>query len=103
VHCFPGEEGFSFAELRQGLEWFQTHAVCPGCKEGKGHDDCPIRRCAMERGLDQCYQCPDLAPCQKFDFLLSEFPDLKARLYRRQLKERAREFHSRLELQMLKK
>jgi hypothetical protein len=29
--------------------------------------------------------------------LLSEFPDLKARLRRRQLKHRAKEFHRRLE------
>ena len=97
LHCFPGEEVFSFAELRKGLEWLQTHAECPGCKNGRGHEDCPIRRCALERGLDACYQCPDLKPCDKFDFLLAEFPDLKAGLRRQQLKYRAREFHRRLE------
>lgn len=97
IHCFPGEEGFSFQELRKALDWFQTHSECPSCKEGKGHDDCPIRRCAMERGLDHCYECPDLKQCKKFDFLLAEFPDLKARLRRRQLKYRAQEFHRRLE------
>jgi hypothetical protein len=97
LHCFPGEEGFSFAELRQGLEWFRAHSECPGCKEGRGHEDCPIRVCATARGLDHCYQCPDLKPCDKFDFLLTEFPDLKARLYRRQLKYRAKEFHRRQE------
>lgn len=97
LHCFPGEEGFSFSELRKGLEWFQTHSECPGCKEGRGHDDCPIRSCALERGVDQCYLCPDLGPCEKFDFLLREFPDLKTELRRRQLKHRAREFHRRLE------
>ncbi len=97
LHCFPGEEGFSFPEMRQGLDWFQTHSECPGCKDGKGHEDCPIRRCALDRGVDQCHLCPDLGACEKFDFLLSEFPDLKARLRRRQLKHRAREFHRRLE------
>ncbi|MBM4284907.1 MAG: DUF3795 domain-containing protein [Deltaproteobacteria bacterium] len=102
LHCFPVEEGFSFAELSKALEWFRNHSECPGCKNGKGHEDCPIRRCALERGLDQCHQCPDLAPCQKFDFLLSEFPDLKARLYRRQLKDRAREFHRLLEAKKMK-
>lgn len=103
LHCFPGEECFSFAELRKGLEWFLAHSECPGCKEGRGHDDCPIRRCAMARGLEHCYQCPDLKPCSKFDFLLQEFPDLKARLRRRQLKYHAREFHRRLENQEKKK
>ena len=97
LHCFPGEEVFSFAELRKGLEWLQTHAECPGCKNGLGHEDCPIRRCALDRGLDHCYQCPDLKPCDKFDFLLAEFPDLKAGLRRQQLKYRALEFHRRLE------
>jgi hypothetical protein len=97
LHCFPGEEGFSFPELRKGLAWFRTHSECPGCKDGRGHEDCPIRRCALDRGVDQCYLCPDLAACEKFDFLLSEFPDLKDGLRRRQLKQRAREFHRRLE------
>ena len=99
VHCFPGEEGFSFAEMRKGLDWFKSHADCPGCKKGRGHEDCPIRQCAMARGLEHCYQCPDLKPCKKFDFLLVEFPDLKTRLRRRQIKYHAREFHRRLENQ----
>ena len=98
VHCFPEEEGFDFQELRKGLAWLQSHSVCPGCKEGKGCQDCPIRVCARSRGLDHCYQCPDLQPCDKFGFLLGEFPDLKARLRRRQLKYQAREFHRRQDL-----
>ncbi|OGP72023.1 MAG: hypothetical protein A2Z73_03170 [Deltaproteobacteria bacterium RBG_13_60_28] len=97
IHCFPGEECFSLPELHKGLDWFRTHSECPGCKGGRGHEDCPIRLCAMDRGLDQCYQCPDLKPCNKFDFLVTEFPDLKARLRRRQLKYSAQELHRRLE------
>jgi hypothetical protein len=103
LHCFPGEEGFSFTELSKGLEWFRTHSECLGCKDGKGHEDCPIRRCALGRGVDRCYRCPDLEPCEKFDFLLAEFPDLKARLRRRQLKHHAREFHRRLEGKRMKR
>ena len=97
LHCFPGEEGFSFPELRKGLEWFRAHADCPGCQGGRGHEDCPIRICAVARGLAHCYQCPDLKQCDKFEFLLTEFPDLKTRLRRRQVKYFAREFHRRLE------
>jgi len=97
LHCFPGNAGFSFPEFRKGLDWFQAHTECPGCKEGRGLDSCPIRRCAMERDLAHCSQCPDLAPCDKFVHLLAEFPDVKISLQRRQLKLKARAYHQRLE------
>ncbi|MBW1991873.1 MAG: DUF3795 domain-containing protein [Deltaproteobacteria bacterium] len=97
VHCFPEEEGFDFGELRKGLDWFLSHTECPGCKGGRGLEDCPIRNCAISRGLEHCSQCPDLGPCTKFDFLLKEFPDVKINLRRRQLKLKAQEFHRQLE------
>ncbi|MGQ9687396.1 MAG: DUF3795 domain-containing protein [Desulfobaccales bacterium] len=89
VHCFPQEEGFSFGEFRRGLDWFLTHTECPGCKGGRGLELCPIRMCAKERGLANCALCPDLAACDKFDHLLSQFPDVKINLRRRQLKIKA--------------
>ena len=58
LHCFPGQEGFSLAEFRKGLEWFLAHTECPGCRNGRGLEDCPIRVCAQARGLDHCYQVP---------------------------------------------
>jgi|UniRef100_A0A7C3SK96 hypothetical protein len=97
VHCFPGNQGFDFPEFRKGLDWFLTYTDCPGCKGSRGLDTCPIRTCAIARGLAQCSLCPDLGPCEKFDFLLAEFPDVKINLRRRQLKLKAREFHRRLE------
>lgn len=97
VHCFPCDEGFDFNELRKGLDWFLTHTECPGCKGGRGTELCSIRNCAISRGLEHCSLCPDLGPCDKFDFLLAEFPEVKINLRRRQLKLKAREFHQRLE------
>jgi hypothetical protein len=97
VHCFPQESGFSFPEFRKGLDWFLSHTECPGCKDGKGLADCPIRNCALARGLSHCSQCPDLEPCDKFAFLLDEFPDVKTNLIRRRLKLKARAHHERLE------
>lgn len=97
VHCFPQEEGFNFPEFRKGLEWFLAHTECPGCQGGKGLDDCPIRSCAQARGLDHCSRCPDLEPCDKFTFLLLEFPDAKTNLLRRRLKHKARKYHQGLE------
>jgi len=97
LHCFPGEHGFSLPEFRKGLEWFLAHTECPGCKDGAGLKDCPIRLCAQARGLGHCYECPDLEPCDKYELLLTQFPDVKINLGRRQLKFKAREYHRKLE------
>jgi hypothetical protein len=97
LHCFPGSDGFSLPEFRKGLQWFLTHTECPGCKQGRGLENCPIRLCARSRGLEHCYECPDLEPCDKFVLLLTQFPDVKINLRRRQLKFMAREYHRRLE------
>ena len=82
AHCFPGEEGFSLPEFKKGLDWFLDHPECPGCRGGKGVDRCPIRLCALMRHQESCAACPDLAACEKFNFLLKEFPDQKAKLLR---------------------
>jgi hypothetical protein len=95
AHCFPGEEGFSLPEFRQGLDWFLSHTECEGCKGGKGLDRCPIRLCATRKHQDRCYECPELMDCERFSFLSEEFPDQKAQLLRRQLKYKAQQFHAR--------
>ena len=40
VHCFPGDEGFSFPEFRKGMDWFLGHPECLGCKGGGGLKEC---------------------------------------------------------------
>lgn len=97
LHCFPNGEGFSFPEFNKGLDWFLSHTECPGCQGGRGLEGCPVRTCAMARGLEHCYLCADLQPCDKFDFLLPQFPDVKTNLRRRQLKDKARKYHQKLE------
>jgi hypothetical protein len=97
LHCFPEGEGFSFPEFKKGLDWFLSHTECPGCQGGRGLEDCPIRTCAVGRGLEHCYLCPDLQGCDKFDFLLEQFPNVKTNLRRRQLKFKARQYHQKLE------
>jgi hypothetical protein len=99
LHCFPGQPGFNLTEFKRGLDWFLSHTDCPGCKDGRGLEDCPIRLCAQARGLEHCYECQDLEPCDKFGLLLVEFPDVKVNLRRRQLKFKAREYHRKLENQ----
>lgn len=82
AHCFWGEEGFSLPEFRQGLEWFLSHADCPGCRGGRGPDRCPIRICAINRRCEHCYECPDLEHCDRFKLILKEYPDHKMHLFR---------------------
>ncbi len=102
VHCFPEEEGFSFEEFRRGLDWFLMHTECPGCKGGKGLELCPVRSCAVERGIDHCSLCPDLAACDKFDHLLIQFPNVKIDLRRRQLKIKAMQVRQQLAVEKSK-
>ncbi|MDD3579602.1 MAG: DUF3795 domain-containing protein [Desulfobacca sp.] len=97
MHCFPDGEGFSFPEFRKGINWFLSHTECPGCKGGRGLENCPIRSCARQRHIEHCYECSDLKECNRFDHLLIEFPDLKINLLRRQLKYKACQYHQRLE------
>jgi hypothetical protein len=97
IHCFPQDEAFDFGEFRKGLDWFLSHTECPSCKGGRGTQICPIRDCAVSRGIEHCSLCADLEPCDKFDFLIAEFPDVKINLRRRQLKLKAKKFHLHLE------
>jgi hypothetical protein len=84
AHCFWGDEGFSLPEFRRGLEWFLSHGECPGCRGGRGLDQCPIRICAINRRCEHCYECPDLAQCDRFNRILEEYPDHKSHLLRLQ-------------------
>jgi len=103
THCFPEGEGFNFAEFRKGLNWLLTHTECPGCKQGRGTADCPIRNCALSRKMENCYECPDLKACENFAYLEAEFPDVKIKLLRRQMKQKASQHNSRLEAEAQKK
>lgn len=92
VHCFPGDAGFSLPEFLLGLEWFKSHTQCAGCAGGKGLQRCIIRNCAIQRGLEHCFECQELKDCRKFNFLKGDFPDLHARLRRRQLKHQTKKY-----------
>jgi len=72
MHCFPGEEGFSLPEFVKGLEWFLRKPECPGCKEGGGREQCPIRRCALRRQCANCFECPELETCEHYSIIFKE-------------------------------
>ena len=70
LHCFPESESFSLPEFHKGLEWFLDHPECPGCKEGGGLTQCPIRDCARQRQYADCNECPDLQNCERYNIIL---------------------------------
>jgi hypothetical protein len=82
AHCFPGTEGFSLPEFFKGLEWFLSQPECPGCKEGGGLDECPIRSCAAKRQVADCTQCPEVDACELYQVLTNGFPSIKISLHR---------------------
>ena len=60
---------------------------CDGCRmDGKKtpycQSLCPIRQCAMEKGLDTCGDCHDMAACQKLSPILLHSPEASGNLYR---------------------
>lgn len=59
--------------------------VCLGCKEknirllAKNCSDCPIRKCALNKGYDYCAQCDDLYKCDFIKGFLSDKESIIAR------------------------
>ena len=87
-HCFPGDEGFSFPEFRQGLDWFLSRPECPGCKGGGGLPDCPIKSCAQSRDVGRCLECHDLENCDHYNKIMQKSPVNIIYLYRHLVKKR---------------
>jgi hypothetical protein len=44
-------------------------ASCPGCLKGGGREDCEMRVCATEKGLEDCTQCGERAGCRHGELL----------------------------------
>ena len=55
---------FSLCGLNCGLCTMRLGGHCPGC--GCGNRPCKVARCAMERGVEYCFECPDY-PCEIYD------------------------------------
>lgn len=49
--------------------------TCPGCRGGCGNPECGIRKCATERGMALCSECPD-HPCVHVQALAQRYPNL---------------------------
>ena len=58
-------KAFDFDNFVKGLEWISKE-ISPcvgGCKGGGGWEECPFRKCSIEKGLTFCYECSDF-PCE---------------------------------------
>ncbi|MDX9954065.1 MAG: DUF3795 domain-containing protein [Anaerolineae bacterium] len=56
---------------------------CDGCMAENPHlidSACPVRPCAIARGLEHCAQCPDYEGCEKLAERLVVFEELQARM-----------------------
>jgi hypothetical protein len=76
----PGGKDVDFKRLDQDLVWIKKSLRCPGCLNGGGSPDCPIRLCAKEKGFSSCSQCADLRSCSKFNWLGPKGEMLKTKL-----------------------
>jgi hypothetical protein len=56
---------------------------CDGCKTEGGrlfsNNDCPMRICAIEKGIESCAHCDDY-PCEELDNLFTTDPGARERL-----------------------
>ena len=55
---------FSLCGLNCGLCTMRLGGHCPGC--GQGNRPCKVARCAMGRGVEYCFECPEY-PCALYD------------------------------------
>ena len=78
---------FSLCGLNCGLCTMRIGGHCPGC--GQGNRPCRVARCAMRRGVEYCFECPDY-PCELYDHA-DEFDSFITHLNQRADMEKARE------------
>lgn len=68
---------------RFGVEFDAEKIFCFGCKneempEGVVLKNCTVRKCAIEKGVDCCIECDELADCKRE--LWDRFPDFKLKV-----------------------
>ena len=54
---------FDFKEFSKGLESIEEMPLCGGCRSGDGSPDCPMRLCAIDRGVEDCIECGQHEVC----------------------------------------
>ena len=60
---------FDYEEFSKALTSIQNMPLCPGCLKGGGRQDCEMRTCASNKGLDECIDCGEVAECKHVQIL----------------------------------
>ena len=68
-HWAPEE--MDYQAFADGLGTIYDIASCPGCRQGGGRDDCPLRVCSVERNVADCSECSDIGNCAHDELLQS--------------------------------
>ena len=58
-----GAGGFDFKEFGKGLASIGNLPLCPGCRKGGGRDNCEMKACVSDKGIDDCSQCAQPEAC----------------------------------------
>jgi len=53
---------------------------CDGCRNNPADEDCPVRKCVLEKGLHHCGDCGEF-PCGVFGQRCGSFPEKKKRKF----------------------
>ena len=95
-HCFPNEEGFNFCRISQGLEMALNPYRMPGVQTGPGDGRLPDPQLRPEPQNRKLLRMPRSDNhVTNFTYLEVEFPDVKIKLLRRQMKYKASEHNRR--------
>ncbi len=64
-----GATGFDYEEFVKGLGRVSELDACPGCLSGGGPDECKLKQCICERGLETCVDCSEFSDCRHGELL----------------------------------
>jgi hypothetical protein len=74
----------TWREAYDAPELTLANVTCDGCTStgrlGGYCADCPVRACAVERGLVHCAACGEYATCETLEDFIKDIPEARANL-----------------------
>lgn len=62
-------QDFDYGEFEKGLASIGAMPPCPGCLKGGGRENCEIKACTTNKGVDECNACHELPACEHAEIL----------------------------------
>jgi hypothetical protein len=62
-------EDLDYVDFERSLRVVKRVASCAGCRKGGGRDDCELRSCCANKGLEDCLACDDQDHCSHGEIL----------------------------------